>query len=176
MAPDGRWVPHCLQAYSFKVREIVPADRWDVWSGKRLVGRRMSPSDLRELCRTVRESVLRGMRHMKVIFPSAAHKFDAKSFDVELWCRRLCMRGEIRFGLRLERTGILQSWVKANWLPSTRNASQFFFMRLLKDKLPCDVATTWTFFHWCQSDGLHALPAAGSTAWDLPLSRTRKPQ
>ena len=34
-----------------------------------------------------------------------------------------------------------------------------FFMRLLKDKLPCDVAT-----------------AAGSTAWDLPLSRTRKPQ
>ena len=66
--------------------------------------------------------------------------------------------------------------MKANWLPSTMNASQFFFMRLLKDKLPCDVATTWTFSHWCQSDGLHALPAAGSTAWDLPLSRTRKPQ
>ena len=51
-----------------------------------------------------------------------------------------------------------------------------FFMRLLKDKLPCDVATTWTCSHWYQSDGLHALPAAGSTAWDLPLSRTRKPQ
>ena len=176
MAPDGEWVPHCLQAYSFKVREIVPADRWDVWSGKRLVGRRMSPSDLRELCRTVRESVLRGMRHMKVFFPSVVHNFDAKSFDVELRCRRLWMRGEIQFGLRLERTEILESWVKANWLPSTKNASQFFFMRLLKDKLPCDVATTWTFSHWCQSDGLHALPAAGSTAWDLPLSRTRKPQ
>ena len=68
MAPDGRWVPHCLQAYSFKVREIVPADRWDVWCGRQLVGRRMSPSDLREQCRTVRESVLRGMRHMKEVF------------------------------------------------------------------------------------------------------------
>ena len=104
------------------------------------------------------------------------HKVDMKNFDEELWCRRLWMRGKIRFGLRLERTEILESWVKANWLPSTKNACQFFCMRLLKDKLPCDVATTWTFSHWCQSDGLPALVAPGSTAWDLPLNRTRKHQ
>ena len=31
MAPDGRWVPHRLQAYPLQVCEIVPADRWEVW-------------------------------------------------------------------------------------------------------------------------------------------------
>ena len=30
-APNGCWVPTRLAVYSFKVREIVPADRWDVW-------------------------------------------------------------------------------------------------------------------------------------------------
>ena len=74
--------------------------------------------------------------------PDVAHNFDAKFFEVELWCRRLRLRGETRFRLRLERTEILESWVKANWLPSTKNASQLFFMRLLKDRLPCDVAAT----------------------------------
>ena len=84
------------------------------------------------------------------------------------------MRGEIRFGVRLERTESLQSWVAANWLPSTKDVSQIVSLRLLKDTLPCDVATTWNL-SWYQSDGNHALPAAGSTTWDLPLNRTTKP-
>ena len=97
--------------------------------------------------------------------------------------QQLCRSGELAELAGRHGTDFGRSWPaamrhgrEANWLPSTMNASQFFFMRLLKDKLPCDVATTWTFSHWCRSDGLHALPAAGSTAWDLPLSRTRKPQ
>ena len=44
-------------------------------------------------------------------------------------------------------------------------------MRLLKDTMPCDVATTWGL-SWFKSDGSPALPAAGSTAWELSCTRT----
>ena len=54
----------------FRVREIVTADGCDVWCGRRLVGRRMSLSDKRELTVTIRQHVLMAGRHFAFFFPS----------------------------------------------------------------------------------------------------------
>ena len=44
-------------------------------------------------------------------------------------------------------------------------------MRLLKDTMSCDVATTWGL-SWFQSNGRVDMPAPGSTTWELSRTRT----
>ena len=176
-APNGCWVPTRLAVYSFKVREIVPADRWDVWCGRQLVGRRMSPSDHRELTTTIYESVLRAARHLKEYVPDVQLRIDKPQTarESEIYSRQLWMKGELVLNMKVHSASSLRTWVLHKWLPSTKNVAQVLTMRLLKDTMPCDVATTWGL-SWFQSNGRVDMPAPGSTTWELSRTRTMKPQ
>ena len=76
---------------------------------------------------------------------------------------------------RVHSASSLRTWVLHKWLPSTKNVAQVLTMRLLKDTMPCDVATTWGL-SWFQSNGRVYMPAPGSTTWELSRTRTMKPQ
>ena len=173
-APDGCWAPARLAVYSFKVREIVPADRWDVWCGRQLVGRRMSPSDHRELTTTIYESALRATRHLKEYFPDVHHRIDKTQFaqESEMYSRILWMTGELVMNMKVHSASSLRTWVLHKWLPSTKNVAQVLTMRLVVDTLPCDVNTTWGM-SYIQSNGEFGIPVTGSTTWTVPAPSWR---
>ena len=141
------------------------------------MGRRMSPSDRRELTTTIYESVLRAARHLKEYFPDVQHRIDKPQFarESEMSSRQLWMKGDLVLTMKAHSASSLRTWVLHKWLPSTKNVAQVLTMRLLKDTMPCDVATTWGL-SWFQSSGRVDMPAPGSTTWELSRTRTMKPQ
>ena len=173
-APGGCWVPARLAVHSFKMREIVPADRWDVWCGSQLKGSRMSPSDHRELTTTVYESALRAARQLKEYFPNVHYRIDKTKFarQAEMHSRHLWMKGHTVLALRLYNASSLRTWVVQKWLPSVKNVAQVLTMRLVVDTLPRDVNTTWGL-SYIQSNGDFAIPVTGSTAWTVPAPSWR---